>query len=284
MVSNATTDATIAPRVFISYVHWDGPEGYRERVLALTQRLRASGVEAVLDQFYETTPPPQGWPRWMLDEIKAADFVLVVCTATYYRRFAAHEAPGLGLGGVWEGGVITQALYEAGGHNRKFIPIGFAGHGAVAPHIPEPLRPTTYRDVSTDDGFTKLLRQIYNAPEVVPEALGQRPQFAPIPSPAASGRVPVNPAPSVPSASAPSVSDRTALIGLLQGMDPTSYTRIVPLVPGALPYDLPNQTVPARVQALLSYAESSVGPRIDAVAQAVVLAFPHLRSRLGPFT
>ncbi|HEV2842354.1 MAG TPA: SEFIR domain-containing protein [Chthoniobacterales bacterium] len=77
----------MSKRVFISYSH--DSDAHRERVLALSERLRADGIETLLDQ-YVNGLPPQGWPRWMLDQLDAADSVLVVCTETYYRRFRGH--------------------------------------------------------------------------------------------------------------------------------------------------------------------------------------------------
>lgn len=71
------------PKVFISYSH-DSPE-HKDRVLHLSDRLRADGIDCNIDQ-YETSPP-EGWPRWMVNQIEEADFVLVVCTETYERRF-----------------------------------------------------------------------------------------------------------------------------------------------------------------------------------------------------
>ncbi len=46
----------------------------------------------------------------MLDQLDAADSVLVVCTETYYRRFRGHEEPGNGKGVDWEGALITQEM------------------------------------------------------------------------------------------------------------------------------------------------------------------------------
>ena len=91
--------------VFISYSH--DSDAHRERVLALSERLRKDGIVTVLDQ-YVNGAPAQGWPRWMLDQLDAARFVLVICTATYYRRFRGHEVPGQGKGVDWEGALITQ--------------------------------------------------------------------------------------------------------------------------------------------------------------------------------
>ena len=98
------------PKVFISYSH-DSLEHAR-RVLGLAERLRKDGVDAQLDQYVAGTPP-EGWPRWMLDQLDWAEFVLMVCTETYYRRFRGHEEPGKGKGTDWEGNLITLEMYDA---------------------------------------------------------------------------------------------------------------------------------------------------------------------------
>ena len=98
---------TAKPRVFISYSH-DSAE-HRAGVLGLSERLRGDGIETSLDQYVPGTPE-QTWPRWMLDQLDWAQFVLVVCTETYYRRFRGHEAPGVGRGVDWEGALITQPI------------------------------------------------------------------------------------------------------------------------------------------------------------------------------
>src|SRR5689334_12688989 len=69
-----------SPKVFISYSH-DSDE-HRARVLALSERLREDGIETRLDQ-YLNGAPSEGWPRWMLNQLDEASFVLVVCTETY---------------------------------------------------------------------------------------------------------------------------------------------------------------------------------------------------------
>ena len=69
------------PKVFISYSH-DSPE-HMERVLQLANRLQVDGIDAVLDQ-YEGVPG-EGWPAWMEKKSREADFILVICSATYLR-------------------------------------------------------------------------------------------------------------------------------------------------------------------------------------------------------
>ncbi|HSK79586.1 MAG TPA: SEFIR domain-containing protein, partial [Thermoanaerobaculia bacterium] len=109
--------------VFISYSH--DSEEHREKVLALAERLREDGLDARLDQYVEGTPE-QGWPRWMLDQLDEAKFVLVVCTETYYRRFRGHEVPGRGKGADWEGALITQEIYDSRSRTVKFVPVMIA--------------------------------------------------------------------------------------------------------------------------------------------------------------
>jgi hypothetical protein len=96
--------------LFISYSH-DSPE-HREKVLSLSERLRDDGYETRLDQYIHGTPDEK-WPRWMLNQLDEAAFVLVICTETYYRRFRGHEAPDTGKGVDWEGALITQEIYDA---------------------------------------------------------------------------------------------------------------------------------------------------------------------------
>ena len=67
--------------VFLSYSHDN--EEHRTRVLSLSERLRRDGFDARLDR-YVNGSPAQGWPRWMLDQLDDAVWVLVVCTETYY--------------------------------------------------------------------------------------------------------------------------------------------------------------------------------------------------------
>jgi hypothetical protein len=106
------------PKVFISYSH-DSHE-HRDRVLILSDRLRADGIDCHIDQ-YEVSPP-EGWPRWMVNQIEDADFVLVVCTENYERRFRGKEEPGKGLGAQWEGAIITQEIYDAAVRNHGIYP------------------------------------------------------------------------------------------------------------------------------------------------------------------
>lgn len=123
------------PVVFISYSH--DSDVQRERVLGLSERMRDDGIETRLDQ-YEKGTPPERWPRWILNKLDEATFVLVVCTETYYRRFRGSEVPGKGRGVDFEGAIITQEVYDTRSTTLKFVPVVFSR--ADREHIPEPLR------------------------------------------------------------------------------------------------------------------------------------------------
>jgi hypothetical protein len=75
--------SSMAPRVFISYTH-DSPK-HEDRVWELSEKLRQNGVDCRVDLQEES--PAEGWPRWCRNQVQEAQFVLVVCTSTYQRRY-----------------------------------------------------------------------------------------------------------------------------------------------------------------------------------------------------
>jgi tetratricopeptide (TPR) repeat protein len=153
-----------APKVFISYTH-DSVE-HMDRVLALSNRLRSEGIDCRIDQYEQS--PAEGWPRWCERQVEKSDFVLVACTETYLRRFKGEEAAGIGLGGTWEGHIITQELYNAQGKNSKFIPIIFRREDAA--QIPVILQGATRYAVA--DQYELLYRQLTHQPLVTMPPLG----------------------------------------------------------------------------------------------------------------
>ncbi len=66
---------------------------------------------AILDQYLNGSPP-QGWPRWMLDGLDAANSSSSSARRPTDRRFRGHEAPGRGKGVDREGALITQEMYD----------------------------------------------------------------------------------------------------------------------------------------------------------------------------
>jgi tetratricopeptide (TPR) repeat protein len=156
------------PRVFISYSH-DSPE-HAQRVLAFSERLRDDGIDAQVDQ-YVNGAPDEGWPRWMLNELDKAEFVLVVCTETYYRRFRGHEQPGTGNGVDWEGALITLDVYKNRSRTMKFVPVLF--DSTDERYIPDPLGSVTHYILDSEPAYQRLKRFLLGRAGVQPRPVGK---------------------------------------------------------------------------------------------------------------
>jgi tetratricopeptide (TPR) repeat protein len=139
-----------------------------DRVLALADRLRQAGIDAILDQ-YETAPP-EGWPKWMDRQIEEADFVLIVCTETYFNRVGGKAKPGIGRGVKWESLLAYQDIYDNDSLNAKYIPVLL--DGVDESHIPRPLRATDRYLLADAQEYEKLYRRITGQPLVVKPELG----------------------------------------------------------------------------------------------------------------
>ncbi|HMZ22408.1 MAG TPA: SUMF1/EgtB/PvdO family nonheme iron enzyme [Blastocatellia bacterium] len=174
-----------APKVFISY-SYDSPE-HSARVLQLSTALCGWGIDCHIDQ-YELAPA--NWFVWMERQIKEADFVLVVCTEVYCRRFEGRETRPTGVG--WEGGVITTQLYEQQlDKAAKFIPVVFSPDDQQ--HIPLLLK-STHRHVlnldklnpkapTTDLSIENLYRHLAGMPRIVKPKIGRMIVLPPINAP-----------------------------------------------------------------------------------------------------
>lgn len=185
-------------KIFISYSH--DSDVHRERILGLSERLRQDGFETELDRYVNGTPE-SGWPRWMLDGLDAADFVLVVCTETYHKRFRGHETPSVGKGVTWEGAIITQELYDNHCKTTKFVPLLFDAKGE--PFIPEPLRHFTRYLLNGQSRYLELKDFLLGVAGVEPGEVGVpeikcRPRAEPMRFPDELAPKPTSATPSVP--------------------------------------------------------------------------------------
>jgi WD40 repeat protein len=153
-------------KVFISYSH-EGQE-HASRVLDLADRLRRDGVDASIDQ-YEAAPA-EGWPHWMVRQIREADFVIMVCTEAYFRRVMGEEKPGIGRGVRWEGHLILNQLYDAKAAGKKFVPVVFTENDQR--FVPDPVQAFPRYDVSAHRGYEDLYRRLTDQPGVTRPELG----------------------------------------------------------------------------------------------------------------
>ncbi|MDZ8260991.1 SEFIR domain-containing protein [Nostoc sp. ChiQUE01b] len=162
-----------APKVFISYSH-DSQE-HRDKVLDLANRLRAEGVDCNIDQYEESSS--EGWPRWMMNQLEWADFIVVVCTEQYDRRFRGREELGIGRGVTWEGAIITQELYDSHAKSTKFVPIILSSTDGN--FIPIMIRGFSRYDLYTEEGYQAFYRRLTNQPLNLKPPLGKKVELAP---------------------------------------------------------------------------------------------------------
>jgi tetratricopeptide (TPR) repeat protein len=163
-----TSDEPLPPKVFISYSHEPDSQEHADRVLALSDHLRVDGIDCILDQYQDS--PPEGFPRWMDRQIRAADSVLMICTPTYYRRVMGEEEPGKGHGVAWESTLIYQYIYNAGTSNTRFIPVLL--EGAHESDIPVPWQGVKHYRPTTKVGYEELYRRLTGQPLTPKPALG----------------------------------------------------------------------------------------------------------------
>lgn len=164
-----------SPRVFISYAQES--EDHSAWVLALATRLRGGGITAVIDRYFPWVE--KGWRTWMNEQIEQAEWVLVVCTDEYKRRFDGNTPAGSGRGVRWESQHITQALYDEKFSNRRFVPLLPPGGDEAC--IPFVLK--DYRNFRLDEEYEALYRLLTDQPATPAPDLGEIRHLSPLPPP-----------------------------------------------------------------------------------------------------
>lgn len=171
-----------APTCFVSY-SWDSPD-HRAWVMQLASRLRANGVDAILDAFHA----PLGTDlAAFMDRIATCDVVLLVCTPA----FRAKSMSGAAGGVSYEQAIITGQIFTGAARPDKFIPILRSGNPTES--LPAYLLNRHWADFRDDTQFEKsfetLLRALFASPEHAIPALGRRPHFATAGAPLSPYRV-----------------------------------------------------------------------------------------------
>lgn len=149
------------PKVFISY-SWDS-ESHQKEVLAQANRLRQQGIDCQIDQYVEH--PEKTWLNWMQDRIEEANFVIIVCTELYNKRFRQKEEGGQGRGVTFEGMIIQAHIYEKFCKNKKFIPVVLCRTDEN--HIPTILSGGNRYRLDTEEGYLEMYRYLTNQREQV---------------------------------------------------------------------------------------------------------------------
>lgn len=162
------------PRVFISYAH--ASDEHVEVVRTLWILLCRLGIDAQLDRV--AAQRRQDWPLWMMQQVREADFVLLIASQDYAKRSEGRAEAGEGLGVRFEAALIRDAAYaDPKGALQRFLPVLVPGESVAGiPAFMYPNTTTHYRVVTVDQsGVTPLLRVLTDQPEEV------QPQIGPIP-------------------------------------------------------------------------------------------------------
>jgi hypothetical protein len=172
-VSSARSPNTPS-RVFISYANENAE--HVAQVSELTRLLRENGIDARLD--LPAAELRQDWPAWMVEEIKAADFVLVIASPEYRRRGEGVALPGVGRGVQFEAALIREQFYsDRAASVPRVLPVLLPGRSKE--DIPLWLGPysgTSYPVTAfTLAGAEKLIRVLTGQPYESVAPLGPRP-------------------------------------------------------------------------------------------------------------
>jgi len=141
--------------VFISYRQTD--DEHKQRVREFAERLRAAGIEVILDQFFlDENPagPNEGWPQWSSARVSKTDYVLIIGDRSWFQCFDGTQSPGTGLGAAREARDIFQRIYDDSGVIDDIRVILFDDAEAV--HIPSQLR--GYHRFHAERDFRNIVR------------------------------------------------------------------------------------------------------------------------------
>jgi hypothetical protein len=161
------------PKVFISY-SWSSPE-HETWVVKLATALRSDGVDVILDKW----DLREGQDKYVFMEQMVTDptvqKVLVICDKRYKEK-ADQRRGGVGT----ESQIISEEIYKKV-EQTKFIPIVVQVDDEGKPYLPVYLAARIYIDLSLEerfpDEYDKLLRNIYNRPDLPKPPLGTPPRY-----------------------------------------------------------------------------------------------------------
>jgi hypothetical protein len=145
-------------RVFISYAH--SSSEHVRAVRDLWRFLCSRGIDARLDTSAEDSR--QDWALWTLEQVRDADYVLVVASAAYRRRAEGLAAPEESRGVPYEAGLIREDVYADPATARsKYLPVLLAdGRIEDIPAFLGPRSTTHYRVADLTAAHTEPLLRV----------------------------------------------------------------------------------------------------------------------------
>jgi SEFIR domain len=154
----------MAKRVFITYAH--ETVLLNDRVLELADRLRVDGVDASIDKYEHH--PAQGWPKWMEQQLREAEAIVMVPSERYLNSY--NQDAGVGSGSRFEGAIISSMLVKSGVSFARMAVVAF-DEGQTR-FIPDAFHGCPRYDLSTAEGYELLYRWLTDQPLVTAPPLG----------------------------------------------------------------------------------------------------------------
>lgn len=166
--SNSPAPEDGHPKAAVSY-SWDDP-CHKAWVAQLGTRLRADGVEVILDQWHLELG--ERLPAFMERMVSHSQLVIIVCTPGYKARFDGRQG-----GTGYEGHVIAAHILSTGGGD-KFIPVLRSGDWSVSTPIAlEGVSGVDLRGNPFDEyQYRRLVRRLFGRHDPIPE-LGNAPEW-----------------------------------------------------------------------------------------------------------
>lgn len=142
------------PTVFLSYSQDSEP--HKRWVANFADRLRDDGINVVYDVTH--LKPGDRIPRFMQDNVRNSDYVLIICTCRYKQK-ADDKVGGVG----YEDNIMSAELFRKN-NERKFIPILASGTWETAlPTWAEGKKGIDLRpEENNDDEYGRLVNHILN--------------------------------------------------------------------------------------------------------------------------
>jgi hypothetical protein len=160
--------------VFLSYAIVPG-DAHTQSVRSLWEFLRAQGIDAQFD--LAAAQQRQDGSLWMADQLRVADFILVIASPAYRERAEGRSGPAVGRGVQWEARLIRDAFYRDQHALSRFVPVVLPDQDIDG--VPDFLAPaiTSVYHVSdyTVAGAESLLRLLTGQPAVAQPPLGNVP-------------------------------------------------------------------------------------------------------------
>lgn len=158
------------PKVFISY-SWDDEE-HKTWVLNFASRLRANGIEVILDRY--ELQAGKNIPHFMEQALEKSDKVLVVFTENYKLK-ADGRTGGVG----YEYSILNNDIYKNIATNSKYIPI--LKNGTFETSVPSFMQQFIVIDMTDDAQYEEKVKEVtlalYDKPIIEKPVVGVRPAY-----------------------------------------------------------------------------------------------------------